>query len=449
MINVLSLCGGISTAQIALQAAGIEYNWYFESEIDKNCIKAVKHNFPKTIHLGDIMKINVDKLPRIDLLVSGTPCQGFSNAGKQLQFDDPRSQLFFQFVKIFYKLRKKNPNIKFLFENVRMKKVSQDIITKYLGVEPVMIDSALVCAQTRKRMYWQNFSENIEQPEDRGIYLRDILEPEVSDHYYLSGTALNRLLRELPAIDTDKSYSLGTKNNSGGGSWARTTTLISSTNPRRRIDDSTSDKAPTLLAHQAKGGTDDIHIIWPKKSIMALTKGDTAQYYRVYDSEGKAPNLGANGHTHNIVVHNLQPRQGKGKGGKGHLCGKGDLSKAYCLDTGANQAVELSSVPVDYRYGTLSILEGDKALNIDANYHKGMDNHAQRTMIMEHGLLIRRLTEKECCRLQGIPENFFIKNGKFIISSTAQYKALGNGWQADTITHIFSYYKKYLDGTQA
>src|SRR5882724_1125117 len=164
-IHVLSLCDGISTGQSALREAGIEYGYYLASEIDKHCIKVTQHNFPATIQLGNIYNVDVNKIPfKIDLLLSGTPCQGFSFAGKQLKFDDPRSQLFFQFCKIYRQLKKKNPNIIFLFENVRMDKKSEAVISNMLNVYPHKIDSTLVCAQTRKRNYWTNI-KGIEQPE--------------------------------------------------------------------------------------------------------------------------------------------------------------------------------------------------------------------------------------------------------------------------------------------
>jgi DNA (cytosine-5)-methyltransferase 3A len=168
-MNVLSLFDGMSCGQIALNRAGVKYDKYFASEIDKWAIQITQKNYPDTIQLGDVKDINCDDLPRIDLLLGGSPCQGFSFAGKQLNFDDPRSALFFEYVRI---MKECKPEY-FLLENVPMKQEYQDIITEYMGVEPVMINSALVSAQNRKRLYWTNIP--FDMPEDRGIKLKDVL----------------------------------------------------------------------------------------------------------------------------------------------------------------------------------------------------------------------------------------------------------------------------------
>ena len=179
-INVLSLFDGMSCGRIALDRAGIAVNKYYASEIDKYAITVAQANYPDTIQLGDITKINLDNLPKIDLLIGGSPCQGFSFAGKQLAFDDPRSKLFFEYTKILSTLEDRNPYIKFLLENVRMKKEYLDVISGLLGVQPICINSALVSAQNRVRYYWTNI-EGIDQPADRSIYLCDIIENGVMD----------------------------------------------------------------------------------------------------------------------------------------------------------------------------------------------------------------------------------------------------------------------------
>ena len=170
-MNVLSLFDGMSCGQIALERAGIDVDSYFASEIDKYAMKVTKANYPNTRHIGGVVDVRGEDLPGIDLLIGGSPCQGFSFAGKQLNFDDPRSKLFFEFVRI---LKETKPKY-FLLENVRMKKEYQDIISEHLGVEPICINSALVSAQNRVRYYWTNIP-GIEQPEDKGLLLKDILE---------------------------------------------------------------------------------------------------------------------------------------------------------------------------------------------------------------------------------------------------------------------------------
>ena len=172
-MNVLSLFDGMSCGQLALERADIPYDGYFTSEIDKWAKYITRKNYPKTMQLGDVRNVSSKRYEHvwgnIDLLIGGSPCQGFSFAGKQLNFDDPRSELFFEFVRLLKECKPQH----FLLENVPMKKEYINIITEYLEVEPILINSALVSAQNRKRLYWTNIP--VEQPEDRGIMLKDIL----------------------------------------------------------------------------------------------------------------------------------------------------------------------------------------------------------------------------------------------------------------------------------
>ena len=169
-MNILSLFDGMSCGQIALNRAGIKYNNYFASEVDKYAITVAQNNYPKTIQLGDITKWREWDLPKIDLVMGGSPCQGFSFAGNQFNFEDPRSKLFFEYVRI---LEEADP-AHFLLENVKMKKEYQNIISDMLGVQPIEINSSLVSAQSRKRLYWTNIPE-IAQPIDRGIDISDVV----------------------------------------------------------------------------------------------------------------------------------------------------------------------------------------------------------------------------------------------------------------------------------
>jgi DNA-cytosine methyltransferase len=170
-MNVLSLFDGMSCGQIALNRAGIKYDKYFASEIDKYAIEVTQHNYPETIQIGDILNVKGSDLPKIDIMFGGSPCQGFSFAGKRLNFEDPRSKLFFEFVRLKEEL---NPKY-FLLENVKMKKEHEQVITEHMGVEPIRINSNLVSAQNRERLYWTNIP-GIEQPEDKGILVKDIID---------------------------------------------------------------------------------------------------------------------------------------------------------------------------------------------------------------------------------------------------------------------------------
>ncbi len=185
MLNVLSLFDGMSCGQLALKKAGIKVNKYFSSEIDKYAIKVTQANFPDTIQLGDVKAITSNQVGTIDLFIGGSPCQGFSFAGKQLNFNDPRSKLFFEYARLLKEIKPKY----FLLENVRMKKESQDIISKCLGIEPIAINSNIVSAQNRYRLYWTNIPFTM--PKDKGLILADILEPlEDLDPKYLAGDKL-------------------------------------------------------------------------------------------------------------------------------------------------------------------------------------------------------------------------------------------------------------------
>lgn len=176
-INVLSLFDGISCGHIALDKAGIPINKYYASEIDKYAIKVTNKNYPETINLGDVTTVKGELFnEKIDLLIGGSPCQGFSQAGKMKNFDDPRSKLFWEYVRILQEVKPKY----FLLENVVMKQEWQDIISEALGVKPIMIDSSLTSAATRKRLYWTNIP-GVGQPEDLGITFGDIRERDVQE----------------------------------------------------------------------------------------------------------------------------------------------------------------------------------------------------------------------------------------------------------------------------
>jgi len=191
-MKILSLFDGMSCGQLAIDRIGIKNYTYYASEIDKYAIQIAKKNFPNTIHIGDVTAISPGNLPKIDLLIGGSPCQGFSFAGKQLAFDDPRSKLFFEYVRLLKELKPKY----FLLENVRMKKEYLDIITEYLGVEPVLINSSLFSAQNRQRYYWTNipFDKNII---DKSIVLKDILETNPNEITKMSDKFVNRQMKNI------------------------------------------------------------------------------------------------------------------------------------------------------------------------------------------------------------------------------------------------------------
>lgn len=202
---VLSLFDGMSCGQIALIELGVNVERYYASEVDKQAIAQTQLNFPNTIQLGDInhwqeWDINWGT---VDLILAGSPCQGFSLAGKQQGLEDPRSKLFWVFNEIRKRVLEENPNALFLLENVRMQPEYEQVINDALGLMPVVINSSLVSAQNRTRLYWSNIRTrqeglfdvlytDIPQPKDRGIVIRDILDDEVDSKYYIRGGGKSR-----------------------------------------------------------------------------------------------------------------------------------------------------------------------------------------------------------------------------------------------------------------
>jgi site-specific DNA-cytosine methylase len=215
-MNVLSLFDGMGCGQIALERVGIEVENYFASEIDKYAIKVTQANYPNTKHIGDVTKVKGEDLPKIDLLIGGSPCQGFSFAGKKLNFDDDRSKLFFEFVRILEDVKPKY----FLLENVRMKQEWQDIVSKILGVKPININSSLVSPQNRNRLYWTNIP-NIGQPNDMCLEVKDFLITDVEEKYYMSEKATKLIQDSL----NKRGHSLNTFNVIS--SWQKNYTISS------------------------------------------------------------------------------------------------------------------------------------------------------------------------------------------------------------------------------
>lgn len=255
-MNVLSLFDGMSCAQISLNRTGISYENYFASEIDKYAIKVTMENYPNTIQIGDVTKINGGDLPKIGLLIGGSPCQGFSFAGKQLNFDDPRSKLFFEYVRLLKELKPKY----FLMENVRMKQEYQDVISDALGVKPIAINSNLVSAQNRYRFYWTNIP-SVTQPEDKGLLLKDILEEG--------------------AVDRDKAHCLDANYHKGG-------------NPKQYFE------KPRR------------QLVFSKNGLCMVGHADLKGYdsiKRIYHPEGKSPTLSASQGGPKIMIPESQTLQ--------------------------------------------------------------------------------------------------------------------------------------------
>jgi len=400
-MNVLSLFDGMSCGQIALRQLGIPINKYYAAEIDPYAMRVTQNNFPETIHLGDVTKVKGADLEKIDLLLGGSPCQGFSFAGKQLNFNDPRSALFFEFVRL---LKETNPKY-FLLENVRMKKEYQDVITEHLGVEPITINSALVSAQNRVRLYWTNIP-NITQPEDRGIVLKDILEETPDNFVKMSNTFTTRQ-----------------KGN-------------------RCLTDMTKEKASNLSAMEyVKNGRQGDYLACDNngKPIQVGIANDIRGYdciKRVYSPEGKSPTLTTmeGGHRQpKVACGAFRGRYEEDGSTKQQLEIRKD-DKTNTLTSVQKDNVIVSDyaskkyAPHGAEFAdpyNKTPLKGDKSTTLRTNSSNG------NMWIKQDELRYRKLTPLECERLQTVPDGY--TEG---VSNTQRYKMLGNGWTVEVIKHI-------------
>lgn len=396
-MNVLSLFDGMSCGRIALDRANIKYDKYYASEIDKYAIQVAKKNYPDTIHLGDVQFVTgqqFDAVGGIDLLIGGSPCQGFSFAGKQLNFDDPRSALFFEFVRLLRELKPKY----FLLENVKMKKEYQNVISDYMGAEPIEINSALLSAQNRKRLYWTNIPD-VKQPKDKGVLLKDILEDVVDDKYYLNDIQIER------AIEKYKAKTWKTGNKMGN--------MV--------FPDGIDRKSKCITATQITGDR-SVHHIKVSKDLTIKQNQDKASTIT-----GGA-HSGGNHSDMDLLCVAQRGRYAEDGSIEPQLELRFD-NKTNCLTTVQKDNLVLGG---DYRsdegfrwrtngkIGTLT--RGSDKSGTQYNSLAMIDN------------FIRRLTPTECERLQTIPDNY--TEG---ISDSQRYKMLGNGWTVDVIAHIFSF----------
>jgi DNA (cytosine-5)-methyltransferase 3A len=330
-MNVLSLFDGMSCAQLALQRSGIKVDKYYASEVDKYAIEITQKNFPNTIQVGDVTKLKAKDFKDIDLIVAGSPCQGFSFAGKQLAFDDPRSALFFEFIRLLKEIKPKY----FLLENVRMKKEFIEVITQQVSdcypdhqgsglfpglIEPILINSALLSAQSRQRLYWTNIP-NVEQPEDLGIVLKDILlddyETEKDKSYcidanYYKGASVEQYKKKSRRQLVSKKisdYNLSDKMNKRVRE-----------NPRSRAFKPNQKKSGALLANQAKTSTDSLYALSKPKQVGKVKDG--GQGNRIYSADGKSSALssqsGGTAGNGNTLVETKPKQVGVATDIKGH-----------------------------------------------------------------------------------------------------------------------------------
>jgi DNA (cytosine-5)-methyltransferase 3A len=404
-ITVISLFDGMSCAQQALERAHIAVKSYYASEIDKYAIVVTQANYPNTIQLGSVVDIDPEKLPFTDFLCGGSPCQSFSFAGKRkgmstkdeqeiLTLDrymelkaegyefEGQSYLFWEYMRILTALRKRNPNIKFLLENVVMGEKWEKILSRAIGVNPIKINSALVSAQNRERLYWTNIGMRplglfddmqsiIIQPKDKNIFLKDIIQSNVDQKYFLTQKALNGLIR--------RSNSHKERGNGFGFDIKEM-----------------NEKSNTILSRSYKDGKENLI----KIDINGRPKAN----------QNKASCFTAGAHS-----------------GGNHS----DMDLIVCVAMRGrnidNPNSRESGLP------TQQIIEprSDNKTNCLTTVQK--DNLLEITDGVEYR--IRRLTPVECERLQTVKDNYTNH-----VSDTQRYKMLGNGWNIDTILHLLTYY---------
>ena len=356
----------------------------YHSDIDRYSVAVDRFLHPQVIQLGDVTKIKGSDLGHIDLILGGSPCQGFSFAGQQLAFDDPRSQLFFEFVRILKELREINPKIHFCLENVKMKKEHRDVITEYLKVHPIELDSALDSAQSRKRLYWASWG--IMPQIDKGIMLKDILQISVR------GNTVSYKQADL----VGKQGKVMLKEN--------------------------IDKASCLLARDYKGFGNQ-----GQTGVRCIQVGHAKEIKghdvlrRVYSSNGKAPTLNSMG------GGNREPKVAIGAfRGRYLVDGKRQDHKMKTKGL-TTQRLEVRG---DSKSNTLTTVQKDNVV-----VEEGIRWRALTPIECE-----RLQTVEDNATLYGIDEN-----GKQItISKTQRYKMLGNGWCVDTIAHILTYLERKI-----
>ena len=447
-MNVLSLFDGMSCGQQALERAGFKVTNYFASEIDKHAIKVTMANYPNTIQLGSVVDVDGYLLPKIDLLIGGSPCQSFSFAGKrkgmstkdeqeiltlehylQLKAEgfefEGQSYLFWEYMRLLNETKPKY----FLLENVEMGEKWERVLSKAIGVNGIHINSALVSAQNRKRIYWTNIGHvpsglfgdlacAIKQPKDKGILLKDILESEVDDKYYLSEKMINCLKNHS---DKKQSEGCGFKFEPSDGNRK---SKILTTKPGTRTDDnyivhntmprsSTSGKGETGPLSRTDGKTYCLDTGQTNAvEIVGLTEIRTAEAKQIRKETGTNPKR----------AKELVERT------------DGKTGAILTSQTPDNLVRVIDRIGGFYGQTTRWGIYNDNGISPTITASMGMGGG--HIPMIEKTSRIRRLTPTECERLQTVADGYTNH-----VSDSQRYKMLGNGWTVEVIVHILNYMK--------
>lgn len=441
-MNVLSLFDGCSGGQQALERAGIKYNKYYASEIDKFAIQVTQHNYPNTIQIGSVVDVDVTKLEPIDLLIGGSPCTNFSFAGKRngmttscneeiytlerylelkaegFEFEG-ESYLFWEYMRILTDIRKYNPDVLFLLENVEMGAKWERVLSEAIGIYGVHINSALVSAQNRKRIYWTNirvkkvglFGElhsDIPQPEDRGILLKDILEDEVDEKYYIANKSMMsfitdewRLNKKYTQINGEKGLPQMARQYSN---WNGDYVCISSTQKNATV---TTNKSSPMTAAMGMGGG---HV--PMIAIH-IPEATSKGYVEIEPGEC-------------FDAENINSKTRRGR----KMTDKSNNLMATTTNFMRYEGIKSGTWRTHNDGKGFREIESGKAACVPARARE--DGSGQN--VAQIGARIRRLTPVECERLQTMKDNYTA-----VVSDSQRYKMIGNGWTIDVIAHIFKF----------
>lgn len=418
----------MSGGQIALTELDIPIDKHYASEIDKYAMQFTIQNFPDTIQVGDVRELDINKLDKIDLLIGGSPCQSLSMAGKRKGlstkegieiFDlemylelkengfefEGQSYLFWEYIRIYNDLLERGDNPKFFLENVEMGKKWESVFNDILGRKGIHINSALVSAQNRRRIYWTDIHDDIPQPEDRGILLRDILEEEVDEKYFLSDKMIE-CLKGRVKTDNDPIC----------------VAMPACLTPRR-----------TEYGKQIR-----------KEYEAGIVKEQRKNIQQLEPREDRKTNCLTTVQKDNLIIVSGTIRTFRGKHFREIKSGKSCTLMARARNDGNAQPCVIIGTPniaditIPNKYIKKNIRSiDDKAHTLLATSHKGAMVNGM-TLVDNGNFRIRRLTPTECARLQTVPE-WYVWDG---ISDTQRYKMLGNGWNIETIKHIFKYIEK-------
>jgi DNA (cytosine-5)-methyltransferase 3A len=421
-MNVLSLFDGMSGGQIALTELDIPIDKYYASEIDKYAMQFTIQNFPDTIQVGDVRELDINKLDKIDLLIGGSPCQSLSMAGKRKGlstkegieiFDlemylelkengfefEGQSYLFWEYIRIYNDLLERGDNPKFFLENVEMGKKWESVFNDILGRKGIHINSALVSAQNRRRIYWTDIHDDIPQPEDRGILLKDILEEEVDEKYFLSDKMIE-CLKGRVKTDNDPIC----------------VAMPACLTPKR-----------TEYGKQIR-----------KEYEAGIVKEQRKNIQQLEPREDGKINCLTTVQKDNLIIVSGTIRTFRGKHFREIKSGKSCTLMARARNDGNAQPCVIIGTPniaditIPNKYIKKNIRSiDDKAHTLLATSHKGAMANGM-TLVDNGNFRIRRLTPTECARLQTVPEGYTKP-----VEPHIGMGLLGDGWTVDVICHIF------------